>query len=81
MRHLSEGYKERATIKLKKERFMKSLSEKDFYDVTDEDSNNEIEEVDGLERVERRQLKQAMKESHDIARRSAEEVYIGGSSS
>ena len=27
---------------------MRSLSEEDFYDVTDEDSNNEIEEVGGL---------------------------------
>ena len=36
---------------------MKSLSERDFYDVTDEDSDNEIEEVDSLEGVERRQLK------------------------
>ena len=40
---------------------MKSLSEEDFYDVTNEDSDNEIEEVDDLEGVERRQLKQAMK--------------------
>ena len=36
---------------------MRSLSEKDFYDVTEEDSDNEIEEVGGLEGVERRQLK------------------------
>ena len=33
---------------------MRSLSEEDFYDVTDEDSDNEIEEVGGLEGVERR---------------------------
>ena len=36
---------------------MKSLSKKDFYDVTDENFDNEIEEVDGLEDVKRRQLK------------------------
>ena len=62
---------------------MKSLSEKDFYNLTDEDSDNEIEKVYGLERVERRQLKQAMKESREIAWRSAESHTrdIGGSSS
>ena len=57
MSHLSEGSKERAAIKSKKERLIKSLSEEEFYNVTDEDSDNEIEEVDGLEGVERRQLK------------------------
>ena len=67
MRHLSEGSKERAEIKSKKERLMRSLSEEDFYDLTDEDSDNEIEEADGLEGVERRQLKQAMKESREMA--------------
>ena len=56
MRHLSEGSKERAAIKSKKEQIIKSLSEEDFYDVTDEDSDNKIEEVDGLG-VEKRQLK------------------------
>ena len=62
---------------------MRSLSEEDFYDVTDEDSDNEIEEVGGLEEVERRQLKQAMKESCEMAWRSAESHTrdIGGSSS
>ena len=35
---------------------MKSLSEEDFYDVANEDSENEIEVV-GLKEVERRQLK------------------------
>ena len=43
--HLSEGSKERAVIKSKKKRVMKSLSEEDFYDVTDEDSDNENEKV------------------------------------
>jgi len=66
-RHLSEGSKERAAIKSKKDRLMRSLSEEDFYDVIEEDSDNEIEEVGGLERVERRQLKQAMKESREMA--------------
>ena len=42
MRHLSEGSKEKATIKSKKEQLMKSLCEEDFYDVADEDSENEI---------------------------------------
>jgi len=80
-RHLSEGSKERAAIKSKKDRLMRSLSEEDFYEVTEEDSDNEIEEVGGLEGVERRQLKQAMKESREMAWRSAEGVDIGGSSS
>ena len=48
MRYLSEGSKKRAAIKSKKERVMGSLSEEDFYDVTDENSDNEIEEVGGL---------------------------------
>ena len=62
---------------------MRSLSEEDFYDVTDEDSDNEIEEVGGLEGVERRQLKQAMKESREMTWRSAESHTrdIGGSNS
>ena len=46
---------------------MRSLSEKDFYDVTDEDSDNEFEEVGALEGVERRQLKQALKENREMA--------------
>ena len=54
---LSEGSKERAAIKSKKERLMRSLSEEDFYEVTEEDSDNEIEEVGGLEGVKRKQLK------------------------
>ena len=45
---------------------MRSLSEKDFYDVTDKDSDNEIEEVGGLKGVERKQLKQAMKKSCEM---------------
>ena len=45
--YLSEGSKERAAIKFKKERLMKSSNEEDFYDVTDKDSDNEIEEVGG----------------------------------
>ena len=55
-KHLSESSKERAATKFKKERLMKSLSEKDFYDVTNEDFENDIEEG-GLKEVERRQLK------------------------
>ena len=43
--HLSKYNKERAVIKSKKERFMKSLSEEDFYDAVDEDSKNKIEVV------------------------------------
>ena len=64
MRHLSEGSKERAAIKFKKERLRKSLSEEDSYDVTDEDSDNEIE--GGLEKIERRQLKQVIKENREM---------------
>ena len=62
---------------------MTSLIEKDFYDVTDEDYENKIEEVDGLEEVERRQLKQLIKESREMAWRSTEGHTrdIGGSSS
>ena len=55
--HLFKGSKERAAIKSKKERLMKSLSEEDFYDIADEVSDNEIKEVGGLKGVERRQLK------------------------
>ena len=71
-RHPSEGSKERAVIKFKKERLMRSLSEEDFYDVSDEDSDNKTEEIDDLEGVERRQLKQAMKESREMTWRSTE---------
>jgi len=60
---------------------MKSLSEEEFYNVTDKDFDNEIEEVNGLEGAERRQLKQVMKESREMAWRSAEGVDIGGSGS
>ena len=51
--------------------------------MTDEDSDNEIEEVSGLEGVERRQLKQAMKECREMVWRSTEGHTrdIGGSSS
>ena len=45
---------------------MKSLSEKDFYDLTDEDTENEIEEIGGLKEIERRQLKQVMKKSRKM---------------
>ena len=57
---------------------MKSFSEEDIYNVTDGDSDNEIEEVGGLKGDERRQLKQAMKESLEMAWRSTE-GHIGGS--
>jgi len=63
---------------------MKSLSEEDFYDVTDENFENKIEEVGGLKKIERRQLQQAMKESRKIAWRRSAEGYtrdVGGSSS
>ena len=62
---------------------MKFLSEEDFYDVTDEDSDNEIEKVGDLEGVERIQLKQVMKESREMAWRSVEGHTrdIGSSSS
>jgi len=62
---------------------MKSLSEEDFYDVTDENFENKIE-VGGLKEIERRQLQQAMKESRKIAWRRSAEGYtrdVGGSSS
>ena len=49
MRHLSEGSKERAAIKSKKERLRRYLSGEDFYVVTDKDSDNEIVEVGSLE--------------------------------
>ena len=34
--------------------------------MADEDSENEIEKIDGFEEVERRQLKQVMKESYEM---------------
>ena len=62
---------------------MKSLSEEDFYDMANEDSENEIKEIGGLKGVKRRQLKQAMKESLEMTWRSGESHTrdIGGSSS
>jgi len=42
--HFSEDSKKRAAIKFKKERLMKSLSEEDFYDVVDKNSEDDIEE-------------------------------------
>ena len=70
LRHLSEGSKERAVIKSKKERLIKTLSEEDSNDVAVENSENEIENVGGLKEIERRKLKQVMKESHEISWRS-----------
>ena len=43
--HLSKGSKERATIKFKKERLMKPLSEEDFYDVADKDSEMKLKKL------------------------------------
>ena len=54
-KHLSEGSKERASIKVKKEDLMKSLTEEVFMKLAK--SEDEIEEVGGLEEIERRQLK------------------------
>ena len=50
--------------------------------MTDEDSENKIE-VSGLKEVERRQLKQSVKESREMTWKSTEghTRYIGGSSS
>ena len=55
-KHLSEGSKERASIKIKKEHLMKSLSEEAFHEIGNDESVDEIE-VDGLEEIERRQIK------------------------
>jgi len=42
---------------------MKSLTDEAFHEIGDTESEDEIEEVGGLEEIERRQLKQAMRES------------------
>jgi len=59
-KHLSEGSKERAFIKVKKEHLMKILIEEAFHEIGDAESEDEIK-VSELEEIERRQLKQTMR--------------------
>ena len=73
-------FKRKSTIKEKKERLLSSLNEENFYEIDDGDSNNEIEEV-VMTNFERRQMKQAMKESRWIFEESGQEHQKGGSSS
>ena len=54
--------KEKNTIKEKKEWLLSSLNEENFYEIDEGDSDDEIEEIVMVD-FERRQMKQAMKES------------------
>ena len=80
MRHLSEGSKEKAVIKSKKGQPIKSLSEifMIWWKIWKDN-----EEVCGLKEVEKRQLKQVMKESREMTWREAEghTKDVGGNSS
>ena len=63
----------------KKERFISSLSEDNFYEI-DEVDYDEIEEV-GMTNFERRQMKYAMRESRRFFEESRQEHGRGGISS
>ena len=65
-KHLSEGTKERASIKAKKEHLMKSLTDEAFHEIGVVESEDEIDEVGELEEIERRQLKKVMRESREM---------------
>ena len=59
---------------------MSSLNKKNFYEIDEGDSNDEIEEV-AMTDFERRQMKQAMKENCRIFEEGGQEHQQGGSSS
>ena len=59
---------------------MSSLNKENFYEIDEGDSDDEIEEVAMVD-FERRQMKQAMKESHQIFEEDRQEYHKGGSSS
>ena len=61
--HMSNTSKEKTQLKKKKERLLNSLNRDNFYEIDEGDSDDEIEEV-AMADFERRQMKQAMKESH-----------------
>jgi len=52
-KYLSEGSKERAFIKVKKEHLMKSLTDEAFHEIGDAESEDELE-VGGLEEIDGR---------------------------
>ena len=54
--------KKKNTIKEKKKWLLSSLNEENFYEIDEGDSDDEIKEVDMVD-FERRQMKQAMKQS------------------
>ena len=59
---------------------MSSLNKENFYEIDEGDSDDEIEEV-AMADFERRQMKQAMKESSQIFEEGRQEHQKGGSSS
>ena len=59
---------------------MSSLNKENFYEIDEGDSDDEIEEV-AMTDYERRQMKQAMKESHRIFEEDRQEHQNGASSS
>ena len=59
---------------------MSSLNKENFYEIDESDSDDEIEEV-SMADFERRQMKQVMKESHQIFKEGRQEHQKGASSS
>lgn len=79
--HMSNTSKEKAQLKKKKkEQLLNSLNRENFYEIDEGDSDDEIEEV-AMADFERRQMKQAMKESRRIFEEGGQEHQQGGSSS
>ncbi|RVW66251.1 hypothetical protein CK203_066386 [Vitis vinifera] len=78
--HMSNTSKEKAQLKKKKERLLNSLNRDNFYEIDEGDSDDEIEEV-AMADFERRQMKQAMKESRRIFEEGGQEHQQDGSSS
>ena len=59
---MSDTSKEKTQLKKKKERLLSSLNRENFYEIDEGDSDDEI----AMTNFERRQMKQAMKESRRI---------------
>ena len=79
--HMSNTSKEKAQLKKnKKERRLSSLNKENFYEIDEGDFDDEIEEV-AMANFEKRQMKQAMKESCRIFEESRQEHQKGASSS
>ncbi|KAL6316733.1 hypothetical protein AAG906_020417 [Vitis piasezkii] len=63
--HMFDTSKEKTQLKKKKEQLLSSLNKENFNEIDEGDSDDEIEEV-AMADFERRQMKQAMKESCQI---------------